>query len=86
MSLAVARLAGRADLPMRAHECRCLRHHGRVMRKGLLPPAVVTVGRGIQIRMRLSVVQPLARSAELTALWVQLLVRIHFVVFRSGST
>jgi hypothetical protein len=81
MSVADARLTGRAELPMRAHECRCLRRHGRVLRKGPLPPAFETIGGGIQIWMRLPVVQPLAPSEELTALWVQLLVRIHFVLF-----
>jgi hypothetical protein len=48
---------------------------------GLLPPAVEAVGSGTQILLRLSVVQPFARSEELTALWIQLLVRIHFVPF-----
>jgi hypothetical protein len=66
---------------MRAHECRSLRHHGYVLRKGLLPPGFETVGVGIQNRTRLSAVQPSTRSEELVALWIQLLVRIHFVQF-----
>ena len=78
-----ARLTGRADSLMRAHECRSLRHHVHLLRKGLLPPGVETVGGGIQTRVRLSVVQPFARSEELTALWVKLLVRIHFALFPS---
>ena len=66
--LAEARLAGRANPSMRAHECRSSRHHGRVLRKGLLPPDVEAVSGGIQIRVKLPVVQPFARSEELTAL------------------
>lgn len=80
MRLIDTRLTGCANSPMRSHQCGSLRDHGRVLRKGFLPPGVKTVGGGILIRMRLSVAQPFARSEELTALWVQLLVRIHFVL------
>jgi hypothetical protein len=45
-----------------------------MLRKSLLPPSVEIVGDGIQIRMRLTVVQPFARSEGLTVLRVQLLV------------
>jgi len=84
MILADARVTGRADSLMCAHERGSLRHHGRVLRKGLLPPGFEAVGGGI--RLRLPAVQAFAGNEELTALWVQLLVRIHFVLFRSHNT
>jgi hypothetical protein len=81
MRLADPRFTGRAGSPKRAHECRSLRHHCRVLRKGFLPPVVESVRGGIQIRMRLSAVQPIARRKKSIASWVQLLVRIHSVLF-----
>jgi len=86
MSLADARIAGRTDPPMRAHECRSFRDHSSVLREGLVPPVVETANGEVHVRRKLLVVQPFARSGESLALWAKLLVRIHFVVFRSGST
>ena len=81
MRLADARLTVCADSPMLAHECRSLCHRGHMLRKGLLPPDFETVGGGNHTRMRLSVVQPSAQSEDLTALRVQLPVRIYSVLF-----
>jgi hypothetical protein len=74
MSLLDTSLVSRAYAPMYTHQSRSLCNYGRVLRRCLVPPDAETVGGGIQIRMGLPVVQPFARSEELTALWVQLLV------------
>jgi hypothetical protein len=71
---------------MRPHQGRSSRSNNRVVRKHPLPPGIETFGGRIQTRMKPLFVQPISRSRELAALEIKLLVRIHFVVFRSGST
>lgn len=74
MSLSYARIARRADSRMRAHDCRSLRER-------LVPPGVESAGREVHVRRKLLLAQPIVRSWESPALWVELLVRIHFVLF-----
>ena len=81
MSLANTWIAARADSPMRAHDCRCLRDHSSVLRERFVPPDVESANDEVHVRRKLLLVKPIVRCGEAPALWVELLVRIHFVLF-----
>ena len=86
IGLSLGRIAYRANPPNCSHQLIGLRDCGRVLRIGLVPPSFEAIGGESQFRMELLAIRPVGPGGGLTALWIELLLSTHCVLFGFRTT